>query len=94
MLRIVRSIDAGTPTLTVSGRIDSEQLGELRRLVEEEPTRGAILDLAEVTLVDVHAVRFLILCEIRSVRLVRCPAYVREWMARERGLHEGFRTQE
>ena len=31
MLRIVRSIDAGTTTLTVSGRIGSEQLPELRR---------------------------------------------------------------
>jgi hypothetical protein len=31
MLRIVRSIDAGTTTLTVSGRIGSGQLPELRR---------------------------------------------------------------
>ena len=94
MLRIVRSIDAGTTTLTVSGRIDSEQLGELRRLVDEDRTRGAILDLAEVTLVDLEAVRFLVQCEIRGVRLVRRPAYVREWMARESGLHEGSATQE
>jgi hypothetical protein len=94
MLRIVRSIDAETTTLTVSGRIDSEQLGELRRLVDEELTRGAVLDLAEVTLVDMQAIRFLVQCEIRGVRLVRCPAYVREWMARERGLNEGSGTQE
>jgi hypothetical protein len=85
MLRIVRSIDAGTATLTVSGRIDSQQLGELRRLVDEELTRGAVLDLAEVTLVDVQAVRFLVECEIGGVRIVRCPAYVREWMSRESG---------
>jgi len=94
MLRIVRSIDAGTTTLTVSGRIDSEQLCELRRLVDEGLTRGAVLDLAEVTLVDMQAVRFLVQCEIRGVRLVRCPAYVREWMAHESGLHEGSWTQE
>ena len=85
MLRIVRSIDAETTTLTVSGRIDSEQLGELRRLVDEKPTRGAVLDLAEVTIVDVQTVRFLVKCEIWGVRIVRCPAYVREWMAREKG---------
>src|SRR5215471_2706157 len=93
MLRIVRSIDAGATRLTVSGRIDSEQLSELRRLVDEEVTRGAVLDLAEVTLVDMQAVRFLVQCEIRGVRLVRCPAYVREWMAREGGLHEGSPNQ-
>jgi anti-anti-sigma regulatory factor len=59
MLRIVRSIDAGTTTLTVSGRIDSEQLTELRRSVEEERSRDVVLDLVEVSLVDVEAVRFL-----------------------------------
>jgi hypothetical protein len=92
MIRIVRSMEAGTTTLSVSGRIDSEQLGELRRLVDEELSRGAVLDLAEVTLVDMHTVRFLVLCEIRGIRLVRCPAYVREWMGRES--HEESGTQE
>jgi len=84
MLRIVRSIDAGATTLTVSGRIGSEQLSELRRSVEEERTRDVILDLVEVSLVDVEAVRFLVQCEIEGVRIARCPAYVREWMAREK----------
>ena len=45
MLRIVRSIDAGTTVLTVSGRIGSEQLPELRRSVEEERSRDIVLDL-------------------------------------------------
>jgi hypothetical protein len=84
MLRIIRSVDSGIPTLRVSGRIDSEQLVELRRLVDEELTRGAILDLAEVTLVDVQAVRFLVQCEHRGIRVSGCPAYVREWMTREK----------
>jgi len=84
MLRIVRSIDAGTTTLTVSGRIGSEQLPELRRSVEEECSRGIVLDLGEVGLVDVQAVRFLVHCETQGVRIARCPAYVREWMAREK----------
>jgi len=83
MLRIIRSLDAGTITLTVSGRIGSE-LPELRRSVEEERSRDVVLDLVEVGLVDVAAVRFLVECEIRGVRIARCPAYVREWMAREK----------
>ena len=84
MLRIVRSIDSGTTTLTVSGRIGSEQLPELRRSVEEERSRDIVLDLVEVGLVNVEAVRFLVRCETQGVRIARCPAYVREWMAREK----------
>ena len=84
MLRIVRSIDAGTVTLAVSGRIDSEQLPELRQSVDEERGRDVLLDLVEVGLVDVEAVRFLVQCETRGIRIARCPAYVREWMAREK----------
>jgi anti-anti-sigma regulatory factor len=86
MLRIVRSIDNGTTVLAVSGRIGSDELPELRRFVEEEVTRGVVLDLAEVTLVDADAVRFLMRCETQGVRIARCPAYVREWMARENSL--------
>ena len=84
MLRIVRSIDAGAATLTVSGRIGSEQLPELRRSVEAEHTRGVVLDLVEVSLVDVEAVRFLAQCETEGIRITGCPAYVREWMAHEK----------
>jgi Zn finger protein HypA/HybF involved in hydrogenase expression len=84
MLRIVRSIGAGTTTLTVSGRIGSEQLPELRRSVEAERIRAVVLDLLEVSLVNAEAVRFLMQCEAEGVRIAGCPAYVREWMAREK----------
>ena len=86
MLRIIRSSDNGITTLTLSGRIDSDGLRELRRFVEEEITRGIVLDLAEVSLVDAEAVRFLMRCETQGVRVARCPAYVREWMVREKPL--------
>ncbi|HKE25009.1 MAG TPA: hypothetical protein VKB88_21760 [Bryobacteraceae bacterium] len=43
-----------------------------------------ILDLREVILVDIAAVRFLIRCEDEGIELVQCPTYVREWMLRER----------
>ena len=43
-----------------------------------------ILDLSEVTLVDLDTVRFLISCEDEGVELVQCPPYVREWILRER----------
>jgi hypothetical protein len=43
-----------------------------------------VLDLKEVTVVDVEVVRFLGACEANGVRIVHCPQYIREWMHRER----------
>lgn len=83
MLKITRSTDSGTTTLTLSGRIGPEQLADLRRCVEEEGGHGVVLDLGEVNLVDVAVVRFLIECQAQGIRLAECPAYVRAWMARE-----------
>jgi hypothetical protein len=43
-----------------------------------------MLDLVDVSLVDLAVVRFLICCEDEGVELLHCPPYVREWMTRER----------
>ena len=43
-----------------------------------------VLDLTEVTLVDVEVARFLGAREGEGVKIVHCPRYIREWMARER----------
>ncbi|MCU1384487.1 MAG: hypothetical protein JWL71_3184 [Acidobacteria bacterium] len=83
MLKITRLKNAGTTTLIVSGRIDAGQLRDLRRLVESEHASDVVLDLSEVSLVDVEVVRFLLQCETQGMRLARCPAYVHEWMIRE-----------
>jgi hypothetical protein len=40
--------------------------------------------VAETTLVDVAVVRFLAAHEVDGVELLRCPRYIREWIARER----------
>ena len=84
MLKITRSTNAGTTTLTVSGRIDAGQLSDLRGLIETERTSDVVVDLNEVSLVDVEVVRFLRQCERQGIRLAHCPAYVREWMVREK----------
>jgi hypothetical protein len=42
------------------------------------------LDLIELKLVDRDAVRFLMRCEADGMKLEHCPAYVREWMEREK----------
>jgi hypothetical protein len=48
--------------------------------------RDVVLDLLELTLVDSEVVRFLVQCETNGLRLVNCPAYIREWMSHVSGL--------
>jgi len=42
------------------------------------------MDLDEVDLVDIDAVRFLNACETQDVEVVNCSAYIQEWMFQER----------
>jgi len=46
--------------------------------------RSIILDLQEMRLVDRDAVKFLMSCERDGMNLENCPAYVREWMDKEK----------
>jgi hypothetical protein len=43
-----------------------------------------VLDLDDLTLVDVAVVQFLIACEAEGIELRHCPPYVRAWMDCER----------
>ncbi len=81
-LRIETASDGETATLRLIGRIESEYLEELQAQVQRHRPR-LVLDLNEVTLVDVAVVRFLIACEAQGVELLKCAPYIREWMARE-----------
>ena len=83
MLRIEKYFDGCVTKLRLSGRIQSDSIDSIRSAMNDGST-NQILDLAEVTLVDVTVVRFLIRCEDDGVELVQCPPYVREWMVRER----------
>lgn len=69
--------------LTLSGRIEAEQVVELKELFDRDH-RNIILDLQDVRLADRDAVRFLRGCEADGMELQNCPAYVREWMDREK----------
>jgi anti-anti-sigma regulatory factor len=68
----------------LTGRIEGQAIDELRRLLALHPdSRGVVLDLKDVRLVDRAVMRFLARSEADGVRLESCPAYVREWMERE-----------
>ena len=85
-LRIEESSDRGTPVLKLSGRVQVGHLGALATQIGNRP--GVVLDLAEVTLVDVETVRFLCGSEAKGIELRHCPSYVREWMRREQGARD------
>ena len=76
------SIDQGV-VLRISGRITGEDLDVLRTALEEG--RVVAIDLTEVELVDRDALTFLALSEGNGIELRHCPAYIREWITRERG---------
>ena len=83
MLRIEKESDGCVTRLLLSGRIQSDRIPCIRSAMKDGCAHK-ILDLSEVTLVDVAAVRFLGRCQSEGVELAGCPPYVREWIHRER----------
>ncbi len=69
--------------LRISGRIAAQDVDMLRALLEQE-TSAVAIDLKEVLLVDREAVKLLALHESDGAELRNCPAYIREWVTRER----------
>ena len=82
----------GVVVFRVSGRIDGAYVELLQELTENEKTAKdrLALDLREVTVVSLEAVRALTVAEASGIELRNCPAYVREWICRagESGLPE------
>ena len=89
MLKITRVANEEL-VIKLSGRMGAENLGELEKLISAEADgRRIVLDLKDLMLVDRDAVRFLEQCEADSIKLKNCPAYIREWIRRERTSSEG-----
>lgn len=83
MLRIEKYSDGCVSTLRLSGRIQWDGIDCIRSAMNNGCTRQ-ILDMCDVTLVDIAVVRFLLRCEDEGIELTHCPLYIREWMLRER----------
>ena len=82
-LRIERSVRQGFTVFTLSGRMKAEEVAEVKALFDSD-YRTIALDLRDVRLADRDAVKFLRDCEAGGMKLENCPAYVREWMEREK----------
>lgn len=75
------SLEQGV-VLRISGRIAAEDLDVVRAALEE--SRVVAIDLAEIELLDRNAVKLLAINEANGIELRNCPAYIREWVTRER----------
>jgi anti-anti-sigma regulatory factor len=83
MLKITRSLNVEA-VFRLSGRMDAENLGDLEALLNAESGDELVLDLKDLTLVDLDVVRVLRHCETGSIELGNCAAYIREWLNGER----------
>jgi anti-anti-sigma regulatory factor len=84
MLKITRGAN-GEVVFKLSGRMDGENIDEFEAVIGAEASGlRIVLDLKDLTLVDQDVVSFLVRCEADSIKLKNCPAYIREWMTRER----------
>jgi hypothetical protein len=82
MLRIETESDGDVTTVRVTGRLQSSCLEGLRSALKDLKS-PVVLDLSELTLVDLGVVQFLGACEGEGIELRDCPRYVRKWISQE-----------
>ncbi len=80
--KIERQVDGHHTMLRLIGHLHVAHLEALQAEMEGNVPR-TVLDLDEVTLVDVEVVRFLGTCEKEGTKLLHGPPYIREWISRE-----------
>ncbi len=82
--KLERSPDRGRWVVRIIGAARSEHLGEISKELDLSGP-GAALDLEETTVVGADVIRFLLARERQGTELLHCPAYIREWIAKEGG---------
>ena len=82
--KIEKYSDGQRTTIRLIGRMREQHLRDVQELIEEsKPT--ITIDLEELMLVDLEAVRFLGRCQNDGVPLLHCSRYIRDWIAKEQG---------
>jgi len=82
-LKIEKCADEYSTTIRLIGRMRAEHVLEVEKQIRESESK-VVLDLQELNLVDVEAVRFLGSCEVEGVTLLNCSCYIRDWIGKER----------
>jgi len=82
MWKVQQAMEGQRLILNLIGRVEGPQLQELQQIISSQAaSREVVLDLDQLKLVDQETVTFLSMCEALGVKLQRCPAYIREWIA-------------
>lgn len=68
--------------LRISGRLSMEDLNVVRTALGGR--RVVAIELADVELVDRDTVQLLAQTEAEGIELRSCPAYIREWITKQR----------
>jgi anti-anti-sigma regulatory factor len=71
-------------TIRLIGRMQAQHVEELNAQIGAIGA-GVVLDLEELSLVDIDAVRFFGTCQARGISIVRCPPYISDWIVKESG---------
>jgi hypothetical protein len=80
--KVVRLVERDQLVLLhISGHLQEVHVSMIEELIAKE-TDPVVFDLAEITLVDREAVKFLAACDVRSIGLRNCPEFIREWMSK------------
>jgi anti-anti-sigma regulatory factor len=82
-LRIQKHSQHGKTTIRLIGHFQLEHIEELQKQLEENGSQF-VLDLTELTLVDLDVIRFLGTCEAGGTEVINCTPYIREWINQER----------
>lgn len=88
--KIEKHSDGPKTTIRLIGRMQVGHLADLQRLINEGKS-PIVLDLGELILVDLAAVRFLGRCLNDGVSLLHCPQYIGRWIAKEQDTNERLR---
>jgi anti-anti-sigma regulatory factor len=82
-LRIESVSDEHGTRIRLIGRMQAQHVEELQAQIGASGAR-VVLDLEELNLVDIDAVRFLGTCQAGGISLAHCPPYIYDWIANER----------
>ena len=77
--------------IRLSGEFRSEHLDQVKAEIDRQGS-PVVLDLEELTSVDVDGIRFLNACEAKGISVSHCSPYIKAWMSAERE-RQAVRTQ-
>lgn len=86
-MKIETESRSGRTTIRLIGHFDSQHIEELTKQLQLHGIE-VVLDLKELTVVDLDVVRFLGVRELAGAEVVNCSQYIREWIDRERQFGE------